>query len=75
MRYLAFIIYVAGSVALAFWTLSDFVFGSTSVKKLLVRWVLCLVWPIALMSHAGRETLLFFGKEGDADARGGDERP
>lgn len=76
MRYMVFIVYVATSVALAFWALSDLVYGSTSFKKFGVRLLLCIVWPLALLSKAGRETLLFFGKEGETDdARGGDERP
>jgi len=73
MRYFVFIAYFGMSVALALWALSDFVYGTTAFKKLLVRWVLCLVWPLALLSHAGRETLLFFGKEGEKD--GGEQQP
>lgn len=73
MRYWAFILYAAGSIVLFLWALSDFVYGSTPLKKLAVRMVLCIVWPFALLSQAGRETLLFFGKEGNTDGGGQSE--
>lgn len=67
MRYYLFILYVAISIVLALWALSDCVYGSSSFRKLAVRLVLCLIWPFALLSEAGRNTLIFFGREGDND--------
>ena len=70
MRYYIFIAYWAISVVLVLWALSDCVYGSSSLKKLAVRVVLALIWPFALLSEAGRNTLIFFGKEGETDAGG-----
>jgi hypothetical protein len=67
MRYWLFIAYVAISGVLMLWALSDCVYGSSSFKKLAVRMVLALIWPFALISNAGRDTLLYFGREGESD--------
>ena len=62
MRYLPFTLWVAISVVLMVFAVSDHLFGKSSSRQLLKRIVLSLVWPLALLSSAGRAILFNAGR-------------
>jgi hypothetical protein len=62
MRYLPFALWAAITVVLIAMSLSSFLFGSLQARQLAINVVLALVWPIALLSGAGRQALLQMGK-------------
>lgn len=58
IRWMAFYLWLAISISLAGWALSEFIFGATSSKRLVLRILCALVWPIAMLSQSGRDFLL-----------------
>jgi hypothetical protein len=64
MRYLPFALWGAITIVLILIALSDLLFGKSGVKLFGLRVALALVWPLALLSAAGRSILFrAVGKE------------
>lgn len=61
MRWRIFALYVAITVVLMAICASDFFFGKGEGRKLGVRLGLCLIWPLAGLSRAGRDLLFKSG--------------
>jgi hypothetical protein len=57
MRYLPFALWGAITIVLVLIALSDFLFGKSGVKLFGLRIALALIWPLALLSSAGRSIL------------------
>jgi hypothetical protein len=57
MRYLPFALWAAITVVLVLVALSDFLFGKSGAKLLGMRVLLSLIWPLAILSAAGRSIL------------------
>jgi hypothetical protein len=57
MRYLPFALWSAITIVLVLIALSDFLFGKSGVKLLGIRIGLALIWPLAILSAAGRSIL------------------
>lgn len=52
-----FVVWVVATLYFLAIAVSDFTFGKGDVKALAVRAVLCFVWPLAILSAAGRKVL------------------
>lgn len=63
MRYLLFALYVSSLITMILMVLSDFFFGHSSGRDLGRRLLLVLVWPIAILSRAGRVILFNNGRD------------
>lgn len=64
MRYLPFALWGAITLALLLIALSDFLFGKSGAKLLGMRVGLAIIWPLAILSSAGRSILFrAVGKE------------
>ena len=63
MRYAIFGVWFALSVAFIVMSLSAFFFGRRDVHRLAKRVALAVIWPLALLSTAGRSVLLDEGKD------------
>jgi hypothetical protein len=57
MRYLPFALWAAITIVLVLIALSDFFFGKSGARLFAVRIGLALIWPLALLSSAGRSIL------------------
>lgn len=58
VRWAVFYVWIAVTLALGIWAFSEFIFGSTSGKRLVLRLLCSLVWPVAMFSESGRNFLL-----------------
>ena len=63
MRWRIFAIWAAITVVIMAMALSDFIFNKSDARKLGLRLALAIVWPLALMSSAGRNLLFKSGRE------------
>jgi hypothetical protein len=64
MRYLPFALWGAITVVLILVALSDLVFGTSGIRLFGIRIALALIWPLAILSAAGRSILFrAVGKE------------
>jgi len=63
MRWRLFAAWVAVTVVLVLMAVSDCLFGKGDLKQLGERVLLALVWPLALLSAAGRARLFRTGRE------------
>jgi hypothetical protein len=64
MRYLPFALWGAITVVLILVALSDLVFGKSGIRLFGIRIALALIWPLAILSAAGRSILFrAVGKE------------
>ena len=63
MRYAIFGVWFALSAAFIVMSLSAFFFGRRDVRRLAKRVALAVIWPLALLSTAGRSVLLDEGKD------------
>ena len=61
IRWFAFAVWVAITFGFAMWAFSEFIFGSGSGKRLLLRLLCSLVWPIAILGESGRKFLFSTG--------------
>jgi len=62
MRYVLFLVWVAVSLYLLVTAISDFLFGRHDAVRLAQRLGLALVWPLAILSEAGRAVLFTKGR-------------
>lgn len=62
MRWRIFSIWVAITVVIMAFAVSDFLFNKTDARRLGLRLALACVWPLALLSSAGRELLFRSGR-------------
>lgn len=63
MRWMLLPIWIAITAVLVIIVASDSLFAKKRDPRLGMRFLLCLVWPIALLTKAGRE-VLFKNSEG-----------
>jgi hypothetical protein len=63
VRYAIFGVWFALTVAFVVMSISAFFFGRRDPQRLLKRLGLSLVWPLAMLSTAGRSVLLDEGKQ------------
>jgi len=57
MRYILFVLWASITLFLLLSALSDFLFGRHDGRRLLQRVLLAVVWPVAILSAAGRDLL------------------
>jgi len=57
MRYVLFLLWASITLFLIVTAISDFIFGRHDAGRLLTRIVISLVWPLAILSAAGRDFL------------------
>ena len=62
LRYLPLVVWLSITVVFVFMSLSQFLFGARDFGKLLRRLGLALVWPLAMLSSAGRRILMDEGR-------------
>lgn len=62
MRWRLFAIYVTGTVMLLILCISDFFIGDGRAKELMIRLLLCFLWPFAALSSRGRDLLFKYGR-------------
>lgn len=62
MRYVLFVLWASVSVYLLVTAVSDFLFGRHDARRLAQRVALSLLWPLAILSEAGRTVLLTKGR-------------
>jgi hypothetical protein len=64
MRYLPFALWGAITIVLILVALSDLVFGKSGIRLFGLRIALSVIWPLAILSAAGRSILFrAVGKE------------
>lgn len=63
MRWRVFAVWAAITVVFMAIAVSDLLFGKSDAKKFGLRLALAVVWPLALLSSAGRELLFKSGRD------------
>jgi hypothetical protein len=64
MRYLPFALWGAITIVLILIALSDLIFGKSGLRLFGIRLALAVIWPLAILSAAGRNILFrAVGKE------------
>jgi len=64
MRYLPFALWGAITIVLILIALSDLIFGKSGLRLFGIRLALSVIWPLAILSAAGRNILFrAVGKE------------
>lgn len=63
MRWRVFAVWAAITVVFMAIAVSDLLFGKSDAKKFGLRLALSVVWPLALLSSAGRELLFKSGRD------------
>jgi hypothetical protein len=64
MRYLPFALWGAITIVLILIGLSDLIFGKSGLRLFGIRLLLAVIWPLAILSAAGRNILFrAVGKE------------
>jgi hypothetical protein len=62
VRYLPFILYSAVTIVMLAFVVSDLLFRRDSFRRVLLRILLVLIWPLAALNRAGREILFRSGR-------------
>jgi len=63
MRWILFAVWVAVTVSIVLFALSDFIWGKGNLKKLGTYVALAFVWPLAALSKPGRDYLFNIWRE------------